>query len=224
MVTNRLAAALGLFFWFAGAADADPVTARFEAVVTSTGTFPGSPLAFPFAPVPAGTVIVGIWTFDDGTADDLPLDPLRGYYTETGAGWDVSITFAGNTVGRGGPGGHVRTGVEIVVEDWYALEWTGVVGNGSIPMLEARIFARGPLGAAFADDSLPLVPPDAAVMTGERRFTMLGPVVDAKFTWFLDSNVTSFSVVPEPSSLCLLVVPGLLLGTRLRRHLRTRCP
>jgi hypothetical protein len=196
--TRRLAAALlalALGVTAAGRLQAAPIT--FE--------FTGAVIFSDFGTIGVGSAVTGSYTFDRDLADQDP-DGQVGLYGPV----DLTITFAdsafadGSSIVTSTATFRIANNVGTRVVDEYILSLFFTAPDtvtGSFAGLEwnfGGLFRGDDTGAAFADDSLPLTPPDLASLPGDQSIVRFGQQtarIDVRFT------LTSLLAVPDTLTL-----------------------
>ena len=206
IVTGSMVASLAVFLADAPPTLAGLVTWEFTAEVgrvnDPTGVLGGA--------VAVGSSLTGSFTFDPTTADAEPDNPYSAFYM--GALTEVSgmvgdLPFVGPGPSRnyivvhddvGAPYDHDGYGVRADIE------LVGLAPNFELDLNDTT-------ATLFASDSLPVIPPD------------ISGVDSATFAIFLESDTTPFgmggvmtSLVPEPTTLGLLIAGAFILVARQR--------
>jgi hypothetical protein len=201
-----IAAGVCLLAFQSQRADATLITISIEAEVDSVEDL-GNYLEGKISP---GDIITGTYTYESTTPDSSPLDPIVGHYYHYSSPAGISLNVAGFTfqtdpmnvefllgVGNNGPSG----------DDIY---WLASYNN--LPLSTGVLVDRivwqlnDTTGTAFSNDALPTTAP----ILGEWQENLLRLQGDRAYA--IDAHVTS--AIPEPGTLVLLSLGGLLLIRR----------
>lgn len=180
------------------AAMAVPITFQMQGTITSVDDIQN------LTGVVVGDTWTLDWTFDSGAPDTEPAPDFGVYAIDT-----MFLDIGGNSFNPVSPGGPPIAVGNGAAQDSYRLEgFPSFAGAGEdAPIFRVELFDDQ--ATVFSDDSLPLAPPDLSEFeTRLFRLDDLFPNVT------LIGTITSFT--PEPATLSLLALGGLLL-TRRRR-------
>jgi hypothetical protein len=194
---------VGLAFWSAPVSGF-PVTWEFAGEVT----FVSDRSDFLGGAVTVGDPFSGSFTFESTTPDRDPKDPIFGIYLNalsSVSGEAGGVQFSGPLSGTG----DILT-VTTVINDHPTFHDTYGIRAfvdllGAPVMFEWSFRARD--GAIFSDDSLPVVPPDLALLDTARLelFSESAPFVGT-----IGGDITL--LVPEPGTLCLLTLAAIMIA------------
>ncbi len=203
-------AAVATILLFGARAEGAMLTFQFDGAVTDV-TDPSSHLG--------GSIVVNSpflvqISFDSAALDQSPM-PSTGTYatwppltTKVGLLSFISANQRTITI-RDGDGSN-STEYDTYRVDDYAFT------SNSFDVLELTISLTDPTGLAFANDQLPLQPPDVSLFTYS-SFLLQGRQTGTTSPHFtILGHVESISSVPEPHSLMLLAMGGVLLLRRRR--------
>jgi hypothetical protein len=151
---------IGLAVVISEAVEAAPITFVYEGIVTHSD----------FSSIPVSSRVYGYYTFDDGLTDLVPESPNFGAYSPA----DINFVF---TDGSSVSSSAVVITIQLGAPDLYRVEVTGpaaLAGNfEALSLGQARLWRYG--FNAFIDDSLPLQPPDLALLPGDQSRVVLHP-------------------------------------------------
>lgn len=200
-------AVCGLFFWPLPV-HANLITIQIEAVVDSVQDY-GNYLEGQISP---GDIITGFYTYESTTPDSSPLDPVVGHYYHYSPPAGVLLAVSGfefrtdpasvvfeMLIINDNPSGH----------DIYAF---GSFNN--LPLSNGASVDRiswqlnDPSGSVFSSDALPTTAPVL-----EDWQSIYGLILDGqRGGYIINAHVTS--AIPEPSTILLLGLGGLVLRKR----------
>ncbi|MCB9850515.1 MAG: PEP-CTERM sorting domain-containing protein [Phycisphaerales bacterium] len=162
--------------------------------------------------VPNGTELSGRYTFDSTTPDGSPSDPEHGRYYDTIV--DLSLSLAEDETTRIGIFNHIFIRTDDI-NDQYILRDRNLVfkdyeSNFSFLLADAQ-------ANVFASDALPEEPPPLGEFEAT-DFVLSG--LESEYS--IHGDITSLTLVPEPSTLVLLAGATLMAGCVRRRTSEVR--
>jgi len=183
------------------AAKAAPVTFAFSGTVTAVD----AALAGEFS---LGESVVGSYTFESTTPDADPGDPTLGIYDNAITAF--SATFGGDYTVTQGLDNDISVANGPPGNDVYQVFLTNPTAPTVAGLsLGALFLGIGDIDSnVFNSDSLPLTPPDLA----EFESIIAGQIfLDSPGNQTLDFQLTSLTLVPEPSTLAAAAL-ALMMG------------
>ena len=212
MKSNRLVSIAGKMILHAACAlllagaHAGPITISFSGIVTQV------PIDDLYMDIGAGDQIFGNYTFESSATDLIPGDPESGSYLSVGPPYGMTVTISGHVFNAFDS---LNIGILNSFVDQYTI--TAVGAGGSLVL---EFLLQDNSGSVFSDDSLPLAPPQPALMT--ILDFHLHEVADPGETQ-VDGQITSFdavSEIPEPATslLALISMAGLMAAANFKRR------
>ena len=190
-----------------GLSSATPLKVLVTGTVTSTKTTGD----FVFEDI--GTQMTGYCTYDPETADDEDGSSYYGKYNIDSLSMSIGdYIFADNPATTPSPE------FEIWVTDmcYRVRSADGMVYINNIPQsydnANVTLFDLGNFSTGGPDDELPTSFPDISFFSGRNRFEVYYSDLDISFN--VTGVIDSITVIPEPSTMCLLGLGGLLLRRR----------
>jgi hypothetical protein len=177
------------------------VTFSFTGVVTDVD----AALAAEFSP---GEPVVGSYTFESTTVDSDPGDPILGIYDNAISAF--TATFGGDYTVTQGLDNDIAIADGLPGNDVYQVFLTDPTAPTVAGLNLGAIFLglADTTSTVFTSDALPLTPPSLSAFD-----------LDSSGTLYLDSpnqamhfQLTSFTIVPEPSTFVIIAIGLLGMG------------
>jgi hypothetical protein len=184
-----------------------PITFSFTGIVTNVD----SPLAVEFS---LGESVVGSYTFESTTADIDPGDPTTGHYDNAITAF--TATFGGDYTVTQGLDNDIFVADGLPGNDVYSLFLT----NPTAPTVAGLSLGALSIGlidtdsSVFSSDALPLTPPNLS----DFEIDSSGTIYLGSPNQTMDFQLTSLTLVPEPTTLALATLGLVGIGYRRRKR------
>ena len=209
IILSIIVAGIGGLCFCASPAQAEPITIAIEAKVDSVEDRDG----YLGGKIKPGDIITGTYTYDSSTPDSSPSDPIQGNYWHYAPPAGISLTVGGFDF-RTDPSS-VEFCILIRNNNMSGYDIYGIDSRNNVPLSNGTLVGyilwqlNDPTAGALASDGLPTTPP--SLEQWQANVFRLG----ADRAYLVDAHVTS--AIPEPATVMLLTLGGLLLRFRTKR-------
>jgi len=197
----------GLVFWPLPA-EGTPITIEIEAIVDSVDDDYG----YLEGKINPGDLITGFYIYESTTPDSSPLDPIVGHYWHYAPPAGISLTVSGFEFKTDPTNINFLVGIVNDNPSGHDIYWIHSYNNldlsNGISVDSISWQLNDPTGSVFSSDALPTTAPvldDWQSIYGLRLDGERGGYI-------IDATVTS--AVPEPATIILLGLGGLLIRKR----------
>jgi len=202
---GRILTGLVVCVVMAACAQAEVITiaieARVDAVTDTANVFGGA--------IQAGHTITGYYAYESTTPDTNPSSTY-GAYWQTHVGCAISFTIAGFGFSTDGNEMNWRVGIENDYHDTYSIRsYNNLPLSDGTPVESIYWQLEDSTGMALTNTDLPTTAP---VLT-DWDYNRL--ILETSRTFSIDAHVTKGEVVPEPSTMLLIVVGAFVIRRRL---------
>lgn len=149
----------------------------------------------------------GSFTYDPSDPDTDP-DPSYGLYRSPAIA--VACTVGTRSFSGGDAGSQIAVDNDPSGHDFLAF-WTDTFMSGGATVKQVKVGFDDYTGTALASDVLPVATPDLQGFPGGGFYINIA-------VGGAEGRLTSFAIVPEPTTLALLGVPAVFLGLRRPRR------
>jgi len=195
----------------ASPAQAEPITIAIEAEVDSVEDVGG----YLEGKIKPGDIITGAYTYDSSTPDSSPLDPIVGHYYHYASPAGISLSVGGFTFATNPSNVDFSLGVTnngSSADVYYLFSANNLRLSNGFSINDILWQLNDSTAHALSSDALPLTAPLLDLWDSNYLLIQGGP---RSSQFDIQGHVTS--AIPEPGTVMLLTLGGLIVRRRTKR-------